>query len=286
MDRILVLRGGALGDFIVTLPTLAALRARWPSARIEFVGNATAAQLAHRRGLVDAVYSQHEARWSTLFSAAPLPADFAAWLGRFDLVLSFWPDPDGELAARFPASPTRRFLSAPALPQRAPAAAHYTAALAPLGIHVTETRYALVADHSGRREGTTHHPGSGSPRKNWPLPQWLALVRRLPPPVTAVIGEAEEPVADAFAAAGVTLLRQPPLEQLVQHLAQTGRFIGHDSGISHLAAACAAPSVLLFGPTDAALWAPPGDHVRVVQRGPALSALGVNDVLGALATLD
>ncbi|HEY1111610.1 MAG TPA: hypothetical protein VGE76_23345, partial [Opitutaceae bacterium] len=94
MRKILVLRGGALGDFIVTLPTLAALRARWPEARLELVGNALAAQLAVRRGLLDAAHSQHDSRWSTLFSPSPLHPDFAAWLATFDLVLNYWPDPD------------------------------------------------------------------------------------------------------------------------------------------------------------------------------------------------
>jgi ADP-heptose:LPS heptosyltransferase len=283
MDRILVLRGGALGDFIVTLPALAALRARWPRARIEFAGNAVAAALAHHRGVIDAVHSQHEARWGALFSPAPLPADFAAWLARFDLVLNYWPDPDGELAAHFPRHAGQRFLAAPALPQCAPAAAHYAAALAPLGIRVPDTRFGLGPTPAPRRHGTTLHPGSGSPRKNWPLPHWLALVPQLPPPVTAIIGEAEAPVAAAFAAAGVSLLRGASLEELVAHLAATARFLGHDSGIGHLAAACDAPCVLLFGPTDAAVWAPPGPHVRVLHRGSELTAIGVDDVRRALA---
>jgi heptosyltransferase-3 len=41
-------------------------------------------------------------------------------------------------------------------------------------------------------------------------------------------------------------------------------FIGHDSGISHLAAAAGANCVLLFGATDPAVWAPVGDNVRVL----------------------
>src|SRR5688500_5575563 len=102
MRKILVLRGGALGDFIVTLPALAMLREHWPDASIELVGNATAAQLAVNRGLINAVHSQHERRWSTLYERSPLQTEFAAWLDTFDLVLSFWPDPDGELAAHFP----------------------------------------------------------------------------------------------------------------------------------------------------------------------------------------
>jgi hypothetical protein len=62
---------------------------------------------------------------------------------------------------------------------------------------------------------------------------------------------------------------QPPLPTLVprfQALAQGGtRFLGHDSGISHLAAACGLPCYLLFGPTDPALWAPQNPGVTVIS---------------------
>src|SRR5438094_10657829 len=98
MRRILVRRGGALGDFIVTLPALGLLRQRSPGGRIELIGNATAAALAQARGLLDAAHSQHEARWAALFGAGPLPAELAGWLRAFDLVLNFWPDVDGALA--------------------------------------------------------------------------------------------------------------------------------------------------------------------------------------------
>src|SRR5262245_21453096 len=100
MRSILVLRGGALGDFIVTLPALRLLRERWPDARLELAGNATAAELARARGWLDAVHSQHEARWSGLFGDAALAPAFADWLARFDLVVNYWPDPDGRLRSR------------------------------------------------------------------------------------------------------------------------------------------------------------------------------------------
>src|SRR3954465_15700140 len=88
MQKILVLRGGALGDFIVTLPALALLRERWPEARIELVGNTTAAEIGRARGLLDVAHSQHEARWGALFSQDTLPAPLASWLAGFDLVLN------------------------------------------------------------------------------------------------------------------------------------------------------------------------------------------------------
>jgi ADP-heptose:LPS heptosyltransferase len=44
-------------------------------------------------------------------------------------------------------------------------------------------------------------------------------------------------------------------------------FIGNDSGLMHLAAAAGAPTLGLFGPSDDRLYAPWGQHARVV-RGP------------------
>ncbi|MBC7365341.1 MAG: hypothetical protein H7343_00795 [Undibacterium sp.] len=150
MRRILILRGGALGDFTVTLPALAALRAAFPTAHIELAGNATAAALAVNRGLVDAAHSQHESRWAALYNPAPLPPDFAAWLTSFDLILNFWPDPDGTLTRRFPLHPAQRFLTAPAHPSHPPAAAHYCAPLQQLGI-ITAAHFYLLGVGRGRR---------------------------------------------------------------------------------------------------------------------------------------
>ncbi len=36
--KILVIRGGAIGDFILTLPAIAALRQRFPWAQLEVLG--------------------------------------------------------------------------------------------------------------------------------------------------------------------------------------------------------------------------------------------------------
>ena len=44
--RFLVLRGGAIGDFVLTLPALRALRERWPDAHIELLGYPHVANLA------------------------------------------------------------------------------------------------------------------------------------------------------------------------------------------------------------------------------------------------
>lgn len=282
MKRVLVLRGGALGDFIVTLPALALLRRRWPKARIELVGNATAAQLAVNRGLIDLAHSQHAAKWSALYGTAPLPAEFASWLDGFDLVVNFWPDRGGELRRRFPRHAGQLFLFAGAMPTLAPAAAHYCEPLSVLGLHTKDFVYRLASAQPDRRV-VVLHPGSGSPAKNWPLSLWRELAEKLHRDAGAqlliVTGEADETARTTLAGLG-TPLHNRPLEELVTELARATVFIGHDSGVSHLAAACGTPSVLLFGPTDPAIWAPPAPHVRVLRRGPDLGAISVADVIG------
>ncbi len=301
MRRILVLRGGALGDFIVTLPALALLRRRWPLARLELAGNATAAQLAVNRGLLDAAHSQHEARWSALFGDEALPAEFAHWLASFDLVVNFWPDPDGDLRRRFPLHADQVFLTGDAMPGSAPASAHYAAPLQSLGLAFAggadELWFPLsplpprASDRPtappAQRTTLCVHPGSGSARKNWPTESWLALLASLADtsPLLLILGEAELPRWSALASARfprATTLLQPPLEEVITHLSACRLFLGHDSGISHLAAACGAPCVLLFGPTDAMTWAPPAPRVQVLQRGPDPASIPLADVRAAV----
>jgi heptosyltransferase-3 len=285
MRRILVLRGGALGDFIVTLPALAALRSRWPDARLELVGNATAATLVEGHRLLKAVHAQHEARWSTLYGEGPLPPDFARWLADFDLVVNFWPDSDGQLARRFPLRPAQVFVSAGALPAGGPAAAHFCAALRPLGIESADLSYPMASRTKAAwpKAPVAVHPGSGSPRKNWPAQNWRVVLDRLEGPVSLILGEAEGPAWDQPAPAHVTPWRSRSLRELADHLATCRLFLGHDSGISHLAAACGVPCVLLFGPTNPSVWAPPGAHVAVVRAGSGLPGITVDQVLAAAA---
>ena len=326
MRKVLVLRGGALGDFIVTLPALALLRERWSDARIELIGNATAAQLAVTRGLLDAAHSQHDARWAALYGEAALAPELATWLVDFDFVLNYWPDPDGELRRRFPLRAGQTFLSGAALPTRGPAAAHYCEPLRTLGLEPRVMWYplqpygaaerggrlsaagldspshsqTLATNHAGTQTGSenrpypqsqsiTIHPGSGSPRKNWPLESWRELIAHLtslPYRLTVLLGEAEEAretIAQLKLPASAEVLLKRPLEELVAHLAPARLFIGHDSGISHLAAACGAPGVLLFGSTEPAIWAPPVPSVRVLRRHPEVSSISVSEVQRAVA---
>jgi ADP-heptose:LPS heptosyltransferase len=289
MRKILVLRGGALGDFIVTLPALALLRQRWPECVIELVGNVAAAQLALGRGVLNTVHSHDDARWNPLYGDLPLPVELRTWLEQFDLVLSYWPDTAQELRRRFPLRPEQRFLSAAPHPAQAPAAAHYCAPLRELGLETEDFVHRLLPLSRNPDDDdlppVAIHPGSGSRQKNWPISRWRQLVEGTLGRATFILGEAELERSRELLpprAPWVSLVR-PGLEELVTYFSRCALFLGHDSGISHLAAGCGVKCVLLFGPTEPALWAPPAPNVRVIRRGPDLASIAVEDVERAVA---
>jgi hypothetical protein len=226
---------------------------------------------------VDTVLSQHEARWSALMERSSLPPPLAAWLAHFDLVVNYWPDADGAIGSHFPVSAEQRYLATTADPRLSPAARHYCEPLRALGLETDDFRSRIR--HPITRSATIAvHPGSGSARKNWPLDRWRALLEQLDAPLLIVGGEVDEQALHALSSFGEVCVSRP-LPEVATRLAACRGFIGHDSGISHLAAAVGTPCLLLFGPTDPEMWAPPGAHVRVVRRGTALADLDVGDVL-------
>jgi heptosyltransferase-2 len=74
-----------------------------------------------------------------------------------------------------------------------------------------------------------------------------------------------------------------PLPYLAAVLEKCSFFLGHDSGISHIAAAVGARCVLLFGPSDPAVWAPVNSDVRVVRANNGMIGdLSAEDVTRAI----
>src|SRR5215813_6701294 len=95
MDRILVIRGGAIGDFILTLPALKALRDTQPQARIEILGYKHIGVLAENRFYAQAVRSIEYGLLARFFARnSELPAELADYFAAFNLIVSYLYDPD------------------------------------------------------------------------------------------------------------------------------------------------------------------------------------------------
>jgi hypothetical protein len=113
-----------------------------------------------------------------------------------------------------------------------------------------------VPDSEPRRTLVVH-PFSGSAQKNWPLDRYRQLASRFPLEFTA---GPDEVLAGAA--------RFENLLDLARWMKGGAAYAGNDSGISHLAAALGIPSLVLFGSTDPAIWAPRGPNVRVLEHRP------------------
>jgi ADP-heptose:LPS heptosyltransferase len=117
------------------------------------------------------------------------------------------------------------------------------------------------------------HPGSGSQHKCLASSLMGEIARRLleHPGITLVTlsGPADQCQVHSFLDEipwGIShLVSNQSLSTVAGVLKKAALYIGHDSGISHLAAGVGTPSIVLFGPTNSAYWAPRGDHVTVIQ---------------------
>jgi heptosyltransferase-3 len=315
MNRILVIRGGAIGDFILTLPGLKALRNAYPDAQIEILGYKHIAALAKNRFYAQAVRSIEYGPLSSFFARnSELPAELADYFANFDLVISYLYDPDRIFENNLRRCGVEDLLCGPAkvVEKDGHAARQLARPIEQLGIRVVDLTEEIFPSNEDRQFAQEFlrnsappiiaiHPGSGSKEKNWPLRNWVELfpskgcfsdsedeLDHMHPRATFVVvsGEADEAqtvqLEHAWKDRDVRFARNLPLPHLAAVL-EHAIFVGHDSGISHLAAAAGANCILLFGPTDPNVWAPRNKNVEVLRaQSGSLNDLEIAPVREAL----
>jgi heptosyltransferase III len=286
--KILVLRGGALGDLILILPLLREIRNNYPEAAIELSGIFPQARLAMPE-FVDRVERLDASELSPLFVAAQMPRIVQARLEAFDLAISLLSDPDKAIARNLAVAGVKRVISRTCQFRPGVHAVWQLAeVLGELGLTLRDPvpRLSVGANvEVSSRLG--FHLGSGSARKNWPINCWIELTGRLDDffdDFLLIGGEADHELVRKFCARSrvrsLRTLLDANLSGLAEALSGCRLFIGHDTGVTHLAAAVGTPTVALFGATDPDVWAPLGDHVRVVRsRDGLMESIGVTDVV-------
>ena len=279
MNRILVIRGGAIGDFVLTLPAIKLLRDRFPDAHLEILGYKHIAALAEKRFYADAVRSIESASLAKFFAKdAELPAELLDYFGGFDLIVSYLYDPDQIFEANVRKSGDGTFVAGPSkLDNRTHATVQLAEPLAAVGLSLTNPAARLFPSDDDRnavmalRTDFALHPGSGSETKNWPIQNWIELGNGLLAngrDLLIVAGEADavrtQQLKAVWQRKPVRFAENLPLPHLAA-LLEGSILIGHDSGISHIAAAAGARCLLLFGWTDPAIWSPANENVTVLR---------------------
>jgi heptosyltransferase III len=238
--RRLLIRPGAIGDLIVSLPALESLRAAYLEVWV-------AERNVPLVGFADAVHSIGSTGLDLLeFAPAPRVVDR---LRSFDSIISWYGSnrPEFREAVERLGLPFQFF---PALP--ADSKVHAVDFYLNQVEHALACSYRLKVAPQPREDFAVIHPFASSLQKRWPLEKFREAGRLLKMPVRWCAGPEEE-LADA--------VRIDNLYELGCWLARARVYIGNDSGISHLAAAVGTPTVVLFGPTDPDVWAPRGSQV-------------------------
>ncbi len=116
----LIIRPGAIGDTLLTLPVIQALREQYASDHITFVGNMAVLSLAYASGVVDEIYDYQEACWSHLFLAEGSgyirDEKLATIVKRTQLAICWLRDPDGIVERNLRAAGIQRVIVAPGRP--------------------------------------------------------------------------------------------------------------------------------------------------------------------------
>ena len=299
MSKILVIRGGAIGDFILTLPVLSALRQQFPNAKLEVLGYPHIARLAVAGGLADAVRSMEARPLAGFFARGGiLEPELQEYFASFAIIISYLYDPDGIFQTNVRRSCKGQFIAGPHRPDESKnehATAVFLEPLKRLAIFDPDVVPRLTVSE-GRVPSSLQsnciaiHPGSGSEKKNWAVEKWIELARQLlnskETSLLIIGGEAESAKIEKFKSAlphrRAGFAFNLPLPTLAGRIASCSLFIGHDSGITHLAAAAGVPVIALWAETSSEIWKPSGDHVTILRSSSGLPGLDVPSVLEAV----
>ena len=269
MANITLIRGGAIGDFVLTLPAINSLHKAFLNNNLHLIGKPATLRLKQAQNILN----QDDPRLMPLYRKGPIPQETLALFAQTERVLAYAVDSDQQLKRQL-----TQIVQGPVLlcdPRpfnlRRHIIDHLLSPLQTWDIPVEDStpRIALTPrDHEyvdalPRSPQVIVHIGSSSPGKCWPESYFRILVATLRKKGwdTAILCgpiEIERGFVDDS-------LQPPDLRALAGLLSRASLFIGNDSGPGHIAAAVGTATLSLFGPTDPQTWAPRNKRGNVLQ---------------------
>jgi heptosyltransferase-2 len=323
--NILVLDFGQLGDVVLSLPALSAIRERFPGARITVAGGLAATQVVEMSGTadrtlaIDRVSLRDGSKWRGVLSLMQLVAEVRR--ARYDLVIDLHSLSESNLLGYLSGAPARVFaqrggrsldllatMRTPWEDRAKHLADRYLDVLVPLGIagasrvpHLPtrpEDDQAVQQMLEGRGVSgdlplVGLFPGGSRPFKRWPLErfaEFASLLERNEGARTVVfLGPEETEMAlrmrSAFSPAAL-VLDELTLSQVASVAARLNLFVSNDSGPMHLAAAVGTPVLLLLGaPIPGPYWFGPVGEQHRIMVRKSLAQISVAEVYAAARSM-
>lgn len=280
--RLLILHQGALGDFITTFPALLGLRRYY--SHIAAICRPRFGGLAEHLKLIDNYFSIDAACFASLYTER-IDHQAEDLLNRYDAILLFTFSPDLEASVS-----TVKAKNVYRIPPRPPSQANFGVAdfliqrvdrSGLIGTREKKSSFVTTVSDAQRcrfpglkSDGPDRiiiSPGAGSPKKCWPLTNFLQLsdkltLQGLTPEF--LLGPVEMESSELTALHNVADVSvHPPhtLPDLATLLSASHAFIGNDSAVAHLAAFLGVATVVIFGPTNPAQWRPYGPRVEIAR---------------------
>lgn len=300
--RILVKEVNWLGDLVMTVPALRALRRAFPHARLAVLVRQELASFFDGTRWIDEVIG-YRVRRSLAGLADRRRVVAGIRRDRFDLAILFPRSFEAALWARLAGVPWRVGYVAD---RRGPLLTHRAvrddAVLRQHQVHdylhLLRATLGIVGDPAAsavdveprhrasmdawlaahrRRRGpllALAPAAAYGPAKEWPAARWTALADRLGERHGAecvLIGAPSErarcaEIAAATRQGALVAAGETSVGQMMALLARCDGFAGNDSGAAHVAGALGLPTVALFGSTDPQRTAPPGGRTRVLYH--------------------
>lgn len=284
--KTLIIRPAALGDTLMLAPAISNSR-EWG----EVIVAGRKPGIDFLRPLVSGCLDFEGPGWHALFMDVPEPG-VRPPVHEADRIVAFLNDPQGMIKKNlehfFPGASIAVLPGYPGENEAVHVALYLAGALENSGLPVhaervmTEAlnRPLLLLGHRSRLR-VVFHPGSGGTQKNFPPEFWLNLVRAFRKKIAGVkelpvilLGPAEENLLPLFSGEkSLEILLSPDTDRLSLLLQEAMIYVGHDSGITHLAAMLGAPTLALFRHSSVTQWRPLGPRVKVVESsasGPEL----------------
>ena len=289
---IVVIHPGALGDIFLAVPALQSLRKRYAQHRLILIAQQAGGGFLQSCHLIDEWIGIEESCVAEVLTGHTSGGgQLWSLLTQTDMVIAWMKDEDNGLAQalkkvgiqrviiRSPFDPqlTTRHQSDRFLETLGEKALSRTDDVQiALSTHMKQRGQASL-DHYGsdsERPVVMIHVGSGSQAKCTTAEFLAAVMTRLEADGYECLileGPADHASVEAVRAlvgSSSKIVREVDVSTVAGILSQIHLYIGHDSGISHLAGLIGTPTVVLFGPTDPERWAPRGRHVRIVSGAP------------------
>lgn len=290
LKSVLIIHPGGLGDVLLSLPAITSIRSHNLGRRIVLLAGSNVGNLLQACGMVDQTLTTESGDLASLIGGTDqVSLSLRSLLQSCDCVVGWLKDSDGALQTTLRQLGIKRIALGTPTPQE--------------GVHQSKRFFHILEEEQDGYATAAHlivpdrlrqagadvlrmvgigeeqaivvcHPGSGSIHKCVRPETMTAVMRNFRQGgVMPVIvgGPADDETVRRVRERGLQdfpVIQCQNLTTIAGVVAQARLFVGHDSGLTHLAAALQIPTVAIFGPTDPRQWAPQGAHVSVVTGPP------------------